>query len=221
MAEQLALQQVGRNRRAVDGHERAGVPGAVGVQRLRHQFLAGAGFSQHQHRIVAVGHQADALEDGAHHFAVAEHLFAGLALVCGGGTAIAVALPGAQRARQRLRQRLAADRFGQMVERAQAHGLDGVRADRIGGQHDARHAGRQRWRCAQERQTVVAGQAQVDNRQVDAARFQPPQSGLAAGGLADLIAQVAQGLGQGVAKSGVVIDDQDHGHGSSSTMRVP
>ena len=76
-------------------------------------------------------------------------------------------------------------------------------------------------RGAQEGQAVVAGQAQVNDGQVDAARFQAPQSGLATGGLADLVAQIVQRLGQGLAKSGVVVDDQDHGHGSSSTMRVP
>ena len=45
MAEQLAFDQVARDRRHVDGDERPVAPLAVVVQRPRHQLLAGAGFA--------------------------------------------------------------------------------------------------------------------------------------------------------------------------------
>jgi hypothetical protein len=45
VAEQFALDQIARDRRHVDGHERPVAALAVIVQRARHQFLAGAGLA--------------------------------------------------------------------------------------------------------------------------------------------------------------------------------
>ena len=56
VSEQLALDQRRRQRRAVDAHERAGMPAAAIVQRAREQFLAGAGRPEQQHAGVGRRH---------------------------------------------------------------------------------------------------------------------------------------------------------------------
>ena len=50
MAEQLVLDEVGRQRGAVQLDERPGGPSAATMQRLGHQLLAGAGLADDQHR---------------------------------------------------------------------------------------------------------------------------------------------------------------------------
>ena len=57
VAEQLALDQLARDRRHVERHERALAALAVVVQRARHQLLAGAGLAGDHHREVG-RHQA-------------------------------------------------------------------------------------------------------------------------------------------------------------------
>ena len=49
MAEQFRFDEIARDRRHVDGDERAVAPLAVIVQRARHQFLAGAGLAGDHH----------------------------------------------------------------------------------------------------------------------------------------------------------------------------
>ena len=56
VAEELALDERGRNRRAVDLDERLVPAPAGGVDRPGDQLLAGAGFAQDQHRRVGAGH---------------------------------------------------------------------------------------------------------------------------------------------------------------------
>ncbi|MNQ76419.1 hypothetical protein D3C85_912620 [compost metagenome] len=56
IAEQLALGQALRQRRAVQREERRISPRAQGVAGARHQFLAGSGFAQDQQRRIQAGH---------------------------------------------------------------------------------------------------------------------------------------------------------------------
>ena len=67
VAEQLALQELGRDRRAIDRRRRAlraAMP--VLVDGARHELLAGPGLARDQHRRIAVGEHADGLLHGAH-----------------------------------------------------------------------------------------------------------------------------------------------------------
>ena len=61
MTEQLAFDQTGGNRRAVQFDERSVAPGAHVVDRLRHQLLSGAGFSLDQNRRVSGRDNTDLL----------------------------------------------------------------------------------------------------------------------------------------------------------------
>ena len=71
MAEKLALDQVDRNGGAIDFHEGRLGPVAVVVNRVGHQFLAGAAFPSHQHRRIAFADLRNHLEDFPHFIAVA------------------------------------------------------------------------------------------------------------------------------------------------------
>ncbi|MNZ40250.1 hypothetical protein D3C78_577630 [compost metagenome] len=56
MAEQFAFQQLGRDRAAVDRHERRLAALGMVVQVARDHFLAGAGLTQDQHAGIGIGH---------------------------------------------------------------------------------------------------------------------------------------------------------------------
>ena len=66
MAEQLALDQVARDRRHVDGDERPGLALAVIVQRARDQFLAGARLAGNHHRQVGLHQPRQRAENVLH-----------------------------------------------------------------------------------------------------------------------------------------------------------
>ncbi len=73
MPEQLALEQVGRYRRAVDDHERlAGAP-ARRVERLRCDLLTGACLAGKQHGRVCRGCAREPREHCAHRSGAAHH----------------------------------------------------------------------------------------------------------------------------------------------------
>ena len=74
VAEELALDQRRRERRAVDVHERALRPWRAGVQRARGGALAGAGLAREQHRRPQRRHAADLRAQPAHGAALADQL---------------------------------------------------------------------------------------------------------------------------------------------------
>ena len=63
VAEELRVDQLARNRAAIDAHERPAVPLAAIVNRAGDQFLAGARFAQNQHGHFGAADQIDALHD--------------------------------------------------------------------------------------------------------------------------------------------------------------
>src|SRR5262249_25228817 len=73
-AEELALQQRVRKRRALDGDEASAFPLPLERDRARRQFLAGAGLAVDQHGRVVLREHADGLEDLVHHTVAAHHV---------------------------------------------------------------------------------------------------------------------------------------------------
>ena len=66
VSEELALEQVLRQRRAVDLHEGTGRPSAGLVHRTGHEFLAGAAFAPDQDGRLAAGHAGDQVVELPH-----------------------------------------------------------------------------------------------------------------------------------------------------------
>ena len=180
------------------------------VQRARHQLLAGAGLAFDEHRRLAGGGQADALVHFAHGFADADEfaVLRRLGVRRGRGQGSAGFGARAQGAVEHLHHGGAADRLGQVVEGAQAHRLDGAGAAGIGRQHQ--HGRQPRRACGQRGQrlqAVHAGHALVQEDGAVAVAFDPAQRLFAAAGGMHFVAQALQGLDQGFAEGGVVIDD--------------
>ncbi|MNS89099.1 hypothetical protein D3C72_1230990 [compost metagenome] len=73
VAEQFRLHQVRGDGAAVDGDERPLAPARGIVDRLRGQFLAGAGFAGDEYRRLVVRHLGQRAEHGAHSRALADH----------------------------------------------------------------------------------------------------------------------------------------------------
>src|SRR5439155_8973160 len=74
VAEQLALEEFRRQRRAIDFHERAVAPRRALMDRARHQLLADAALAAEQDGDVAVGDLFDDGGDRTHLLAVAPDL---------------------------------------------------------------------------------------------------------------------------------------------------
>ncbi len=74
VAEELAFDEVFGNGGAVDLHEGARGPAAVGMERPGHQFLAGAVFPGDEHAGVGGGHQVQRLPELADGLALADNL---------------------------------------------------------------------------------------------------------------------------------------------------
>ena len=74
VAEQLGLQEVIRDRRAIDGNERLPGAGRAGVQVARQHFLAGAALAGDQHGGVGAGDLLGELDDARHRLVAIDHL---------------------------------------------------------------------------------------------------------------------------------------------------
>ena len=71
-AEQLALDQRGRDGAAVDAHHGTAAPRAPLVDLRREQLLAGAGLAEEQHRRVGRRHLLDLIDDATHRGTLAD-----------------------------------------------------------------------------------------------------------------------------------------------------
>ena len=76
--EELRLGQSLRERGAVHGHERPGLPGASPVDRLRHELLARSALAGHEDGRVGGSHLLDDREKSAHARALAHEPAVGL-----------------------------------------------------------------------------------------------------------------------------------------------
>src|SRR5262249_45439900 len=74
VAEELAFEQIERNRRGIQLDERAAAPRADVVNRARNQFLAGAGFALDEHRALSPRDQFDLFEHRLERRALADDL---------------------------------------------------------------------------------------------------------------------------------------------------
>ena len=138
VAEDLALEQGVGNRRAVEGDERRGSARAQLVNGLRHQFLAGAGFAQQQHRGRRRRRLFQHVIEGAHRGAVPDDAAEPPALVQLAPQRLVLALLPVD-LRQPLEQPLQLmriERLGQVVFGAGLDGLHGGVHGALGRQQD-------------------------------------------------------------------------------------
>ena len=208
VAEQFALQQLRRNRSGVQRDERLARTRRLVVQRMRDQFLAGAGLAGDQHRQRRLRQAADRAEQRAHRRRVADQLGRGrgIAVLCGLGGFFRIR----QGARGQRHGIVQVERLGQEFMRAAAERTGGAGDVGVRRHHDHRQLRVRGLQLVQQHQAVVAGHAHIGEQQVGrTTRTQGLQGGGGAVETVHRVARIAQGGGQHEAYRTVVVDHPD------------
>ncbi len=162
VAEHLVLDQVRRDRAAVDGEERVLAPAAQLVDRARDDLLAGAALAQEQHGrfrrgdardlVVYVLHRGRAPDEAAEAPEAAQ--------LVAQRADLRAQLAAARHARQHRLQALQVDRLGEVIGGAQAQRLDRALDARMPGDEDGLDR-RAILEIVQQVHAIAVGQAQV------------------------------------------------------------
>ena len=220
MPEQLALEQVIRQRGAVHPHEGRVVARRVPVDRFGHPLLPRAGLALDQDGGVRGGHLVDDLEDFAHRGGIADEAVA----IGGIGERLGHR---AETHHQPLvlhgpldlhLEGLERQRLLQVVEGARLHRLDGPGAVLAG--NDDQGAGVGRARLAKDLQTVRAADAMSGDHQVKHLLLDLLEGVFPGLGDLDLVPAAAHRLDEAVAQAPVVLGNQDILHASGSSARI-
>ncbi len=210
VAEQLAFQDVLAQRGAVQGDERLVLARAVLMDRLRDQFLAGAGLALDQHAGVGRGDPLQAVDHLVHLRAGADHpleaeFFVQPAVQFG------VRPPQPQAGRGFFGdgpQLAQIERLEQIVERPLLHGRHG-RGDRaVAGDQDHLGVGQGLLGAGQDLQPVDVVHHQVGDDDVERLLLDQLGPLRAGGGHGAVVADALQAFGDGLGVRGVVVDDQ-------------
>ena len=215
VAEDLAFDQVGRDRAAVDCQERVLAATAEVMHGLRHHFLAGAALAGDEHRNRRDGNARDLFVDAAHRCRTAPKMTEMTGGLPFGGERGQLGLDRRRphHARQDALQLLHVDGLDEIVGRAHAQRLDrALEAGVAGDQHDL-GVGHE-LRVLEQVHAAAVGQLQIQQHQVGQL-----QHDLAAG----VPHRPRNGDGEALSGDqgrhrlggvGVVFDDQRMGHGS-------
>ncbi len=213
VAEQLALDQLARDRRHVDRHERARAPPAVVVQGARDQFLAGAALAVDHHRQIRGRQPRDAAIDLLHRGTAADQrqLLVGVARRRRRGGRHR--RRNRQRARDHRQQLLQVERLRQILERAALGRLHRCHQGRLRAHHHHAQLGAHAADARDQIQPVRVRHHHVGDDQVALAVLDPAPQGRGVRGAAHLVAGAAERLRQHGADRTVVIGDEDRRHG--------
>ncbi len=210
VAEQLALEEVGRDGPAVDRHQRVGGAPALVVQRARHQVLAAPRLAVDEHRSRGVGHPQHQRAHLAHRSVLADDRLDGVAarerLAQRPGLVAQAGL--GQRAVEEEDQLVHLERLRQVVVRALADRLDGRLHGAERGHDDDRAIGRRRAGAGQQREAVEPGHPQIGDQRGEVLADAPVRLARVAD-VHHLEAVVPQLVDERVAERGVVVDDED------------
>jgi hypothetical protein len=213
VAEQLGLEQRGRDRRARDGDERLAGPAAVVVDRARDHLLAGAGLTPQQDADLGPRDAPDGLVDLLHPGRFPDQ----------GPELPHLVDAGTERhhlARQRLGlgrtldqepHLVVVERLGQVVVGAALHGLHGGAHAAVGGHDDHRGVGRGLAQLGQRLEAVDPGHADVEERQVERLGRGAGQRGGAVLDHGHRVPGLAQEPLEQPADGGLVVGHQDPG----------
>ena len=220
MAEQDRLDQVLRQRAAIDRDERPGAARAAAVDGACDHFLADAGLAFDQHGDGGGGRLLGGAQHAAHGGRAGDDvgeaeravLFALQALQFAGQPA------GGKRVAQRNLQALGVGRLDHEIGGARAHGGNHIVDAAMGGLHDDRQVEARRAHARQHAEPVEIGHHQVEHHAIEARAI---GAGEQMGGLVAALGQqgpVAETLHHGFEQATldrIVIDDQhDFGHGT-------
>jgi hypothetical protein len=218
VAEELAFDQTGRDRGAVDLDERGGAARRAEVQRAGDELLAGAALAGDEDGRGAGGDGADDLADRLHLRRAADHAGVGARVgeLLGGrrgrGDRGARTIAGGDRLLDDLVDLIAVERLLEVVERAELDRLDRRVDAAVGRQQDhgqVRLVDRQR---LQQADAVEVRHAQVGDHHVEGPlrrRLDAAESRRAVGLGVDLVALLPQQRPEDLAQVGFVVDEED------------
>jgi hypothetical protein len=225
VAEELAFDQAGRDRGAVDLDEGLAAARGAEVEGAGDELLAGAALGGDEDGGGAGGDLVHGLADRLHVRRAADHagvgtrifeLLGGLGGDCGGAGAFA----GDDRLLDDLVDLVAVEGLLQVVEGAELDGLDGRIDGAVGGQQDHREVRLVQGQGAQQADAVEVGHAQVGDHDVEGARRGRAYAGQGGGAVGlgvDLVALLPQQRPEDLAQVGFVVDQEDAvlclGHG--------
>src|ERR1700693_2042185 len=224
VAEELRLDQLLRDRRAIDLDQRKIGPRREPVNRTGHELLPGAVLAGDQHAGVGGRHAGDLLPQLEHGRGVAEQRCLRLAPAAERGdfreeiTALDRLLRGQDDALER--QRLLEE-----VVCPEPHGAHGGLDAGVAGDHHDGHFLQTAVRGFQDREAVAVAQPDIEEREVEVLLFQPLETLLARLDRSDRVSLVGQDLRERLPDSFLVIDDEHapllHAAGSSMMKRAP
>ena len=211
MPEQLRLEQLRRQRRAVDGHERALAPLGQRVDGARHQLLAGARLAGDEHggvrsrrRARRRGTAAASAPSGRPSRPAASGASARSSARDAAGPHLR------QRRVDRRAHLLVGERLDQVLVRAEAHRLHRRLHRRVGGHHDHLHVEPRGAHAAQQLDAVHARHRQVAQHHVGRRRSSLRSASSPERARVDLAPPlVGDENGQRAAHVGLVVDDED------------
>ena len=214
VAEQLAFQQVARDRRGVQRDERPALARAVLVQRTRDDFLAAARFARDEHRDVGLAQPSDGAEHLLHGWRLAEDLRHFQRRVVHARLAQALI----HRAADQLDRLVHVERLGQVLEGPTLERRHGTLQIRERGHDDHRQRRVLALDLAQQLDAVEARHADVRHQHLRAVELQLGHHLLRAAEQLARDAFAAERLLQHPANRTVVIDDPDRLHGATTGM---
>ena len=218
VAEEFGFDQVARDRRHVDGHERAGAAAAVIVQGAGDQLLAGAGLARDHHGEVG-GHQAGERPVDFLHGGRAAHQRDVLVLRPRPGRGRPART--GQRAADDGGQLLQVEGLGQVLVGAPLRGADRGHEGVLRAHHDDRQFRPHPLDARQQVEDVLVGHHHVGDDEVALALGDPAPERRAIRGGAHLVPGPGQGLVQHGADGGVVVRDDDVAVGHGSRLSAP
>ena len=213
MAEQFALENVLAERRAVEGHEGLALAGAVLMDCLGHEFLAGAGLPLDEHRGVGRGDPLETLDEGEHLCARSDDALKAKLLV---EAAVefevlpleAHASGGLLDGRPQVGE---VERFLQVGKRSLLHRGDRRGDGAMAGHHDHLGIGRRSLRTRQDLEATDVVHHQVCDDDIERLLFDLSGPFGAAPHHHDLIVEPTQHLAHGAGVHDVIVDHQ-HAH---------
>ena len=219
VAEQLGLDQLARDRRAVDPHERTSRPFREVVQATRHQLLAGARLALNEHRRVRWRDACDLLAKNGHRRARPEQRWGLL-----GGSELASHPALRHRTAHRQQQVRTIGRLGEVGGSARLENLLRGELVTVARQHDNRDLEAALTEVVDQPQPVHARHLEVEQGGVRLLRVEQVES-------LERVARLVNGVPGGAedptedrADPGIVVDDQDAAfhaaHGIQSAARM-
>src|SRR5216117_4194925 len=218
VAEELALDQLLAERRAVHLDQRLRAPRAPVVERVRHQLLAGAARAADQHGDVGVGDLVDGLEEPAHGRALPDDLLeAERALhLLEEPAVVAAEKHRVHHAADDQPELVVVEGLRHVVDGAELHRLHGDLLRAVGGDHDDRQVRVDAAGVLEHLHAADPVHAEIGDDDVEAPGLDAPERLLTAPRRLDVIAFLAEQALQGQHHRLLVVDDQDATlHGSA------